>query len=148
MRLSKGVSPIIATIILIIISVAAGALLWMWVSGYITSSQMPSQSVWHERIKIDAVNVVSKNALNIYVRNLGGATVNIVSAYILDTNGIAIESISIEPGVVIEPYKVKEVRLKVSNSSLYKPGYTYIVKVVTSSGVEASYGFIWPALVE
>lgn len=146
MRLSKGVSPIIATIILIIISLAAGALLWMWVSGYIGSAQIPSQSVWHERIKIDAVNVLSKSELIVYVRNLGSVTANIATVYILDANGIALESISIESGVAIEPQKVKAIKLNISNSSVYRPGFTYIVKVVTSSGVEASYGFIWPAL--
>ncbi|MEM0153554.1 MAG: archaellin/type IV pilin N-terminal domain-containing protein [Ignisphaera sp.] len=145
---SKGVSPIIATIILIIISVAAGALLWLWVSGYVSSSQMPSQAAWYERIKIDAVNVVSKNELNVYVRNLGNTAVKIASAYILTVDGVAIDSVTIEPSISIEPQKVKEVKLTIRNSSVYSPGYTYIVKVITSSGVEASYGFVWPALIE
>ncbi|MCS7111274.1 MAG: hypothetical protein RMI45_01005 [Ignisphaera sp.] len=147
-KLLKGVSPIIATIILIIISVAGGALLWLWVSGYITSAQAPPQSVWYERIKIDAVNLVSKNELKVYIRNLGSVAVDVVSAYILSVDGIAIDSIAVEPRVSIEPQRVREVTLIISKPNLYSPGYTYIVKVVTANGVEANYGFVWPALAE
>lgn len=148
LMLSKGVSPIIATVILIIISIAAGALLWIWISGYISSSPAPSQSIWQERIKIDAVNVASKNEMRVYVRNLGNVAVDIASAYILDVDGIAIDSIVIDPPVRIEPQKVAEVKITIKSSSSYSAGYTYIVKVITRNGVEASYGFIWPALTE
>jgi len=144
----KGVSPVIATIILIIISIAAGALLWMWVSGFISSPPPQIQSTWQERIKIEAINIVSNREAKIYVRNLGNVAVNIASAYILTVEGTAIDIIPIEPAISIEPQKVKEISLKISNPTSYKPGYTYIAKVVTTNGVEANYGFIWPALTE
>uniref|UniRef100_A0A7C5Z0W1 Uncharacterized protein n=1 Tax=Ignisphaera aggregans TaxID=334771 RepID=A0A7C5Z0W1_9CREN len=103
----KGVSPVIATIILIIISIAAGALLWMWVSGFISSPPPQIQSTWQERIKIEAINIVSNREAKIYVRNLGNVAVNIASAYILTVEGTAIDIIPIEPAISIEPTKSK-----------------------------------------
>jgi len=55
-RGEKGVSPIVATAILVLISVVAGVLLWLWVSGF-TSAATAEQPALAERIKIEAVKI-------------------------------------------------------------------------------------------
>jgi flagellin-like protein len=140
----KGISPIIATVILVLIAVAAGVMLWLWVSGF--ASAMPAeQQALNERIRIDAVKVESgrdgnKN-VTIYVRNIGKTDVVIGAAYILDTSNTIIasntdtQSMSISPGSVVE--------VEVSSVSL-RSGYAYVAKVVTINGVETTYTFVAP----
>ena len=145
MRLArKGVSPVIATIILVLIAVAAGVLLWLWVSGY--SSSLPSQNpAIYERIKIDAVNVSSTTKqISIYVRNVGNVNVTISSIYILRPDGTMIESPSLPNSnpVTIKPGTVQKITVTLSQQ--YQSGYAYVVKVVTTNGVEATYTFVWP----
>ena len=147
MRLTrKGVSPIIATVILVLIAVVAGVLLWLWVSGY--SSALPSQNpALYERIKIEAVNVSSTTStkqISIYVRNIGNADVTISSIYILRPDGTMIENPSLPNNnpVTIKPGTVQKITVTLSQQ--YQSGYAYVVKVVTTNGVEAAYTFVWP----
>jgi len=146
MRLArKGVSPVIATIILVLISIVAGVLLWLWVSGY--SSSLPSQNqALYERIKIEAVNVSSATTtkqISIYVRNVGNVNVTISSIYILRPDGVLIETPNITPQT-LSPGTIQKITVTLSQSQQYKSGYAYVVKVVTTNGVEATYTFVWP----
>jgi len=141
----KGVSPIIATVILVLIAVAAGVMLWLWVSGF-TSTMSAEQQALNERIRIDAVKVESGSSGNkdvtIYVRNIGKTDVAIGAAYILDTSNIIIASnTSTQSMPLISPGGVGEV--KVSSVSL-RSGYAYVAKVVTINGVETTYTFVAP----
>uniref|UniRef100_A0A7J2U4M5 Flagellar biosynthesis protein FlaG n=1 Tax=Ignisphaera aggregans TaxID=334771 RepID=A0A7J2U4M5_9CREN len=144
-RLGKGVSPIIATIILVLIAIAAGVMLWLWVSGFITSTPA-QQPALNERIKIDAVNISnSKSKLSIYVRNIGSTNVNITAAYILTTSNTAIayqtyRNVTILPGQVT----TIDMNIPTDASANIKSGYAYVAKVVTANGVEATYTFVWP----
>lgn len=143
-RLGKGVSPIIATIILVLIAIAAGVMLWLWVSGFITSTPA-QQPALNERIKIDAVNISSsKSKLSIYVRNMGSTNVNITAAYILTTSNTAI-AYQTYSNVIISPGQVTKIDMDItSDSANIKSGYAYVAKVVTANGVEATYTFVWP----
>ena len=143
-RLGKGVSPIIATIILVLIAIAAGVMLWLWVSGFITATPA-QQPALNERIKIDAVNISSsKSKLSIYVRNMGSTNVNITAAYILTTSNTAI-AYQTYSNVIISPGQVTKIDMDItSDSANIKSGYAYVAKVVTANGVEATYTFVWP----
>ena len=147
-RLGKGVSPIIATIILVLIAIAAGVMLWLWVSGFITSTPA-QQPALNERIKIDAVNISSSSSsgsnLSIYVRNMGSTNVNITAAYILTTSNTAI-AYQTYSNVMIPPGQVTKINMNIPTtaSANIKSGYAYVAKVVTANGVEATYIFVWP----
>ena len=134
----KGVSPIIATVILVLIAVAAGVMLWLWVSGF--ASTMPAeQQALNERIRIDAVQVSDGN-VTIYVRNIGKTNVTIGAAYILDTAGNAI-GLNTSVSVMLSPGDIRSVPLNVAG---LMSGYAYVAKVVTINGVEATYTFVMP----
>jgi flagellin-like protein len=141
----KGISPIIATVILVLIAVAAGVMLWLWVSGF-TSAMPAEQQALNERIRIDAVKVEveggggDNKVVTIYVRNIGKTDVAIGAAYILDTSNIIIAS-NTGTQTLISPGSVGEV--KVSSVSL-RSGYAYVAKVVTINGVETTYTFVAP----
>jgi flagellin-like protein len=138
MRLArKGVSPVIATIILVLIAVVAGVLLWLWVSGY--TSTMPTQQSLYERIKIDAVKI-QDGSITVYVRNVGNVAVTITHAYISTPNGVTLVANELQQPVTIQPGAVQTVSISYTGTS----GYAYVVKVVTANGVEATYTFVWP----
>jgi len=141
----RGVSPIVATVLLIIIAVAAGVLIWVWLHGF--ASKNPTvQPVLNEKIRIDSVqiNYNSKGYnVTVFVRNIGGVTANITAVYLYDpATGTVIKSntsvgVTIAPGQVIELYKAITLAKLTS-------GYEYGVKVVTKDGVTATYTFIAP----
>ena len=139
LRGRKGVSPIIAAAILIMISVVAGVLLWLWVSGF-TSAATAQQPALGERIKIEGVEA-STTQVKVYVRNVGGAPVNITHIYILDAAGTIVAQSGVTTLTIIDPGKVDTVT---ANNLDLKKGATYTVKVVTGNGVEATYTFVVP----
>ncbi|MEM0025258.1 MAG: hypothetical protein QXV41_01650 [Zestosphaera sp.] len=144
MKTRSGVSPIIATMILILIATAAGVLLWVWVSGYV-SGNPATHSALDERVKIEAVRVDmgdSSATVTIYVRNVGSITVNVSSGYVLDVNGNLMMGGPFS-GVLIRPGEVRYITI-VSDTTLIK-GNVYIAKIVTQRGTEALYSFVVPS---
>jgi len=143
MYLERAISPIVATILLILISIAAGVILWLWMSGFIAQIST-AQPALAERIRIEAVKVINTTHINIYVRNLGNSDVTISSAYILDIGGAVKEPLNISSTtpISISPGEVKPIPARYTGT--YSPGYSYMVKVVTTNGVEAQYAFVWP----
>jgi len=142
---TKAVSPIVATVLLIVIAISTGILLWVWISGYISRDHTQSTVALEERIRVEAVQVSSTDSslnITIYVRNMGNVVAVISSAYVLDVNGNYITA-SINISEEVEQGKVRGVTITSSNTSL-TPGHMYIAKVVTSRGTEASYLFIAP----
>jgi len=83
----RGISPVIATLLLILIAVAAAVLVYVWVTGYASSMAQTSAPELEEQIKIDSVSVnLTNNYINVtvYVRNIGDVQVNITDLYIID----------------------------------------------------------------
>ena len=136
----KGVSPVIATLLLIVIAVAAAVLTYIWVTGYIgrtTSATEASQL--QERIKINAVTVTS-SGVTISVANIGNVNVTLAGAYILFQNGTVVSSgCRSSPNIILQPGGITD-NVQISGCTLTK-GLTYVAKVVTAKGTEATYTF-------
>jgi len=131
----KGVSPIIATVLLILISIATSLILWNWVSS--TVSQTPSEPPFlSERVKIEAVSIEG-NIVKVYVRNLVNNDVRVGPVYIINgSSGLTLaQNLS---SVVIRGGDVAEVSVELK---MLLPRGVYIAKVTTAKGYEASYVF-------
>ena len=149
MKFVKGISPVIATIILVLIAVVAGVLLWLWTSGF-TSALPAQQQALYERIKIEGVKVENSDVIA-YVRNIGNVEVKISTVYILRPDGTIIEVFSGNSITVtnlagttitsVSPGSVAKVTVTVTQT--YTAGYAYTIKVVTANGAEATYTFVW-----
>jgi flagellin-like protein len=133
----KAVSPVIATLLLIVIAVAAAVLTYIWVTGYmgtIAPRETPTQL--KERIKIDAVSVTT-GGVSIYVSNIGEIDTTIVSAYVLYTDYTAVcggsVTVSVPTGSAVE--------VNVPDTCTLDSGTTYIAKVSAKGGAEATYIF-------
>ena len=147
MKFVKGISPVIATIILVLIAVVAGVLLWLWTSGF-TSALPAQQQALYERIKIEGVKTQTTTQsgqqvkqVTAYVRNVGNVDVKISTVYILYPNGTIIEVPNLASAISVSPGSVAKVTVTVTQT--YTAGYAYVIKVVTANGAEATYTFVW-----
>ncbi|MCX8204452.1 MAG: type IV pilin [Candidatus Nezhaarchaeota archaeon] len=136
-KLRRGVSPVIATLLLIVIAVACAAILYTWAMGY--ASMRPTAPEVAEKLKIETGNLtrVGRDARAvIYVRNIGGAASNITHAYLLNAAGELINGTAITPPVSISPGAVAAVRVTWRGAITVSTGYTYMVRLITALGNE------------
>jgi flagellin-like protein len=141
----KAVSPVIATLLLIVIAVAAAVLTYIWVTGYMGTlqSQAGTQQV-QERLKIEGVSVDTNARIQkIYIRNIGDIKVNVTTVYLLSSTGSILAYDPLNNQVLV-PEELAEIEnLTNIGGVTLTPGTTYIVKVVTSKGTEATYQFTY-----
>jgi flagellin-like protein len=137
----RGVSPVIATLLLIVIAVAAAVLAYIWITGYMGTlqAQAGAQQV-QERIKIEGVQVNENNdqISAIYVRNIGDVTATIADVYLLDSSGNVLGSSTTT--ATVSPESSSTIS---APATTLTPGHTYIVKIVTTRGTEATYQFTY-----
>ena len=79
----KGVSPIIATLLLIAITVAAGIIVYVFVTGLSGTLTKSGGNQVTEQISLDSYNFQTSpaNFLTLYLRNTGTSAVTISSVY-------------------------------------------------------------------
>ncbi|MCD6458124.1 MAG: hypothetical protein J7K82_04665 [Thermoproteales archaeon] len=145
----KGVSPVIAVLLLIVIAVAAAVLTYLWVLGYIGTVQSAGGTErLQERLKIEGVKVdtSSDKISKIYVRNVGDIAFNITAVYLSNASGVIKADVNLNVGPVspgnVETLDSSDGLSNVASAELSE-GVTYIVKVVTASGTEATYTFTY-----
>jgi len=84
----KGISPIIAVLLLVIIAVAAAVLTYLWVLGYIgTVQQQGGTQSLQERIKVEGIEVEGGSITDVYIRNIGDVNANISTIYLVEPSG-------------------------------------------------------------
>ncbi|MDI9608986.1 MAG: hypothetical protein QFX34_01745 [Candidatus Verstraetearchaeota archaeon] len=79
LKSKKGVSPIIATLLLIVIAVAAAVVTYSFVMGFIGTGT--GQSGTTGQINIESYSI-QNNQTVFYVRNVGNKLVTVTSAYV------------------------------------------------------------------
>jgi flagellin-like protein len=133
----KAVSPLIATLLLILISIAAASLIYVFVTSYISGSagQRPTAQ---SQIVIEAASLNATNAnVTVYVRNVGQQEIpsGNWSIYLYDLNGnmvgynVTYTASSLGPGSLLQ---IKNAI--VSNTTTIASGSYYDVKVVSPVG--------------
>ena len=134
----KAISPIIATLILIVITVIAGIALYGFVSGYM-STITPTNSA-PPNAQFIAEEYTPTNSFNFTIQNAGSNPLTITKADIINaSNNQLIYIASIETGqyggtsgsVTIAPNQIMLVNVTATN--IIQPG-NYYVKFATSNG--------------
>jgi len=120
----RGVSPVIAILLLIAIAVAVGILTYVWVTGYISS--LVNMPTGIENLIIESY-YVNGNTLTLYIRNVGGIPATIDTIYLMNQEFVRTTLSSV---VVINPGDVVSVNVDISGLSSGR----YLVKVVTRRG--------------
>jgi len=165
-RVRRGIEPIVAAILLIVITVVAAVLLYIWFNGYLSSTTSKvSQISAPEELQIINVAVQyssgSPSYLIAYIQNVGSIPATINQAYVLNvTTGNVICAISsssmsynIPPssptasstavpasGLTVPSGTAAELILSLSSCSLAPNSY-YVLKLVTARGTQVTYQF-------
>ena len=81
---NRGVSPVIATILLILIAVAAGVVVYTYAIGWLGTSSTQAD-VTQSRIQIDLASYnATSQTVTVYYRNTGDNTATISMIYIME----------------------------------------------------------------
>jgi FlaG/FlaF family flagellin (archaellin) len=145
---TRGIEPIVAAVLLIVIAVLGAVLIYFWFGGFITrATSQAEQMAASEKLKIEAANLTSTHGY-LFIRNLGNDNATIATIFILKpgtvnplcTNSTAIgiyRGTDTGTGTVptLYPSRLHLVRFTVSACGIYA-GYDYVIKVVTQRGTE------------
>jgi hypothetical protein len=92
MKKTRGISIIVASLLMILLVVVSAVLIYFWVLSLQPQSVTGSSHVYlREAIKIEGVQV-SDQKLVLYVRNVGVTATNISAIYVYDSRGNIIVS--------------------------------------------------------
>jgi len=135
----RGLEPIVAAVLLIVVAVIGAMLVYVWFPGYVAkvTSQAESMAA-SEKLKIEAASLTTSTRgveATLYVRNLGGDKVTIATVYL------------IKPGTVTPLCYRNNINATINSGALLAvpvtflgcaltAGYDYVIKLVTSKGTE------------
>ncbi|MEL9991341.1 MAG: flagellar biosynthesis protein FlaG [Thermoproteus sp.] len=141
---AKGLEPIVAAVLLIVVAVVGAVLLYLWFAGYITrTTSQAGQMMQTEKIEIEGASLsASTQNATLYIRNVGDVSVNISAIYVINptTQGVVCyysfpttNQPTINPGTVM---KVSTTTWTVGCG--LTSGKQYVLQVATSRGTQAS----------
>jgi len=147
----KGIEPIVAAVLLIVLAVVGAVLLYLWFAGYVTKATSQAEQISAtERLSIEAANLSSTTGVSyLYVRNLGGSNVTLATAYLLKPGTVsplcATSAITVYNGLstasstvsTLYPGQDQLVQISFSGCTITS-GYSYVIKIVTQQGTQFS----------
>jgi flagellin-like protein len=137
-RMWKAISPLIATVILIAVTIAIAAIVIAWVYGIIGPTTATPEKL---QIYPDArlINMTAQVIFNVTVKNAGGVSISLSKIYIREAPSCSTSNIQ-TPFIVnnapissLSPGSVGVLNVSFSGCSV-SPGATYTVVIVTQSG--------------
>jgi len=138
---TKGLEPIVAAVLLIVVAVIGAVLVYLWFAGYVTkATSQAEQMAASEKLKIEAANLTATGrTATLYIRNLGGDNVNLVTAYVLrpgTISPICTNNTLIGKLQPIAPGQLATVTITFETSCSLVRGFDYVIKLVTARGTE------------
>ncbi len=129
---AKGISPLIATLLLIAIAVAASVITYSWVMSMIGSQSTQAQTA----VRIDNVEFdVGTESVTVTVRNIGSVSADLVTIGVKLTSASSFATENVSPAQAIPVGTAVDITVTLSGLDL-TTGYNYDVKVITSTGFE------------
>jgi len=122
----RAVSPVIATLLMIAIAVAASIIVYVWSIGLLGGLMGSGGSQTKEQLIMEAYNWATPATLVFTLRNVGSAPVTVASVY-LGGNALTTGA-----STAIAIGSSQQFSLSVSGS--YTPGAAYTLKVVSTTG--------------
>ncbi|KUO84257.1 MAG: archaellin/type IV pilin N-terminal domain-containing protein [Thermoproteus sp.] len=149
MRKLKGIEPIVAAVLLIVLAVVGAVLLYLWFAGYVTKATSQAEQISAtERLSIEAASLTSTGTANLYIRNLGGSNVTLATAYLLKPGTVSplcavnASAITVYKGTsptttasTLYPGRDQLVVINFSGCTITS-GYSYVIKIVTQQGTQ------------
>jgi len=154
----RGIEAIVGAVLLIVITVVAAVLLYLWFTGYLTgtASKAPQINTVQQFIVTGASISPSTTGAYIvtaYVENTGNVPVTIVQANVLNpqngqvlcsaavggTGNGSTSPTSLNPTTVSSSGNVGTVSFTCSSSSGISSGQSYTIQLISNNGVSAEY---------
>jgi len=136
---TKGLEPIVAAVLLIVVAVIGAVLVYLWFAGFVTkATSQAEQASASEKLKIEAATLDSATPrVILYVRNLGGADVRIVSTYVLIPGSLTpVCYKDVNPAETIYANSLGYLDINLAGTCTLTAGREYVVKLVTAKGTE------------
>jgi len=131
LKSKEGISPILATLLLIVIAVAAVIVTYAWVMTFTTSTTGQSGAI----LSVENVRYYNSSGLkvDITIRNSGTADAKVVEVYqgTSSTNLNTVSSVTYDPTTQMVSV---DSSLKITFSLTWSDGTRYYFKVVTEEG--------------
>jgi len=141
MKKRKGISQVLAVLLLIVVAVSASLLIYLWIMGHIGNIQRESHSkTLQDVIKIDGVekHPTIDRVYLIWLRNIGDTNVTLSKIYLLDATGQKVLYMDVWAGEwTIAPGQAQYYWFYIPESVTIEEGELYRIKVVTKNGFEA-----------
>jgi flagellin-like protein len=142
LKSKKGISPILATLLLIVIAVAAIIVTYAWVMTYMgAQTNQAGALITTENVRwYGTPTTAAHNRTDIYVKNIGTSTVKVVRVYFgTSSSNLALITANCIAGInaTIEPQKIVTITIQWPISSLgtaYTVGQTYYYSIATEPG--------------
>jgi len=130
LRSKRAISPILATLLLVVIAVAAIVVTYAWVMTYM-NAQIAQAGVF---LTEDAVSWLPNSTIRLYVRNTGTSDATIDAVYI----GTSSSNLDIQTGLIYDPSNGAVAAgggwVSVTITYSWSTGTTYHFKVVPKVG--------------
>lgn len=142
LKAKKGISTIIAVLLMIVISVAAAVITYIWVMGYLGGTMSGIEQAGEQgNIMIDSVANSSATEIEVIVRNIGDIEVTVDKVYVngFDASFTGTAAIGLESSTTLTA------TIPSSVGSAWSPGTQYTVKVVCTDGAPATYPWTCPS---
>jgi len=131
----KAVSPVIATLLMIAVAVAASVIVYVWSAGLLGTLMGGGGSQVKEQLIIEAYNWNNPASLVLSIRNVGSASVTIDKIYVAGSSmGFSPPAASVPVGTVVS--------VTVGITGIAGYGVAYPIKVVTQTGGVFSFSAI------
>jgi len=131
----KAVSPVIATLLMIAVAVAASVIVYVWSAGLLGTLMGGGGSQVKEQLIIEAYNWNNPASLVLSIRNVGSASVTIDKIYVAGSSmGFSPPAASVPVGTVVS--------VSVTITGIAGYGVAYPIKVVTQTGGVFSFSAI------
>ncbi len=122
----RAVSPVIATLLMIAIAVAASVIVYVWSIGLLGGLMGGGGSQVRQQLIMEAYNWTNATSLAFTLRNVGSASATVSSVYLAGT--------LVSPTSLSQPMAIGATWTATYTVSGYTAGAAYTLKVVSSSG--------------
>lgn len=126
-RARRGVSPVPSEVVLIALVVAAGVIVYVFVSGLAGNLTKSGSQPLTQELSLDAYVFHPTGPLTMYLRNVGNTTVTIQAVYF---NGQPVP----DPGCLATVQPTATIQCSFTPNPMPQAGSSVMVKVVTAAG--------------
>jgi len=131
----KALSPVIATLLMVAIAVAAAIITYVWSMGLLGGLMGTGGAQTKEQLILEAYDFKALSALQLTIRNVGSSSVTIAAIYLEGaTAGVAASTVPIGSLAVYS--------FAVPGAVTVTSGASYVLKLVTATGGTFSFSVV------